>query len=155
MIGMLGRTMLSQRVFAAALLAYVAIEPTSVFAQDRCKDILANGMFDISTTNNDEDAASAFSNYARQTSLRNTKQNTGFKLDFIDEYGKQGGNYTNDNYQKDMNDVLSYTKNDSSRTVKVASYARKASKIIADAWLACMYGGYGLHVSIKRGADPH
>jgi hypothetical protein len=136
------------------------IFPLAVCAQqqDRCRDILRDGAFDVSDTSSDDNAAHALTNMYTAASDRSnsasstTNQGGGVKIGSFGLDATNSGEYRN---QSQLNEsVSSFLKNNNNEARRLAVLAKKASTVIAQAWSDCMRAG-GLRASMRWTFNPN
>ncbi|NOJ46069.1 hypothetical protein [Bradyrhizobium archetypum] len=144
--------------FLAAALVTVSAA-TAQAEDDRCKNILANGIWEYSFGQSDVQNVSAFLNWYKST---NSGSNSLSKKQTLDsgivydgapvKLGLSNDRQQNDQFFSQLDTLNSgYKQYDSS----VINFVKTASPVIAKAWADCMNAqGGGIHASLKFTGDP-
>jgi hypothetical protein len=141
--------------------AIVALSGASARAEDdRCKDVLANGIWEYSFNQSDVQNVSAFLNWYKSTNSGSTNLSKKQTLDSGIVYegvpmklGLSNDQQQNEQFFAQLDTLNSgYQQYNSS----VVNFVKTASPIIAKAWSDCMNAqGGGIHASLKFTGDPH
>jgi hypothetical protein len=120
-------------------------------AQDSgCGEILRDGVFDVSNATSDASAAAAFVNWYSKSSRKSSGKGTSV----AGQYGGFGASGSQTSQETISEAAAAYQAGDSSQVSKLASFAKNASAVLADAWSKCM-NNFGLHVTSRTTSDPN
>lgn len=138
----------------------LALAVTSVFAtsaaaqEDRCSDILRDGVFDFTQVTNDRDYLRAWNIYSRTTSLSDASRRSGTSASGSDGLRSGGFATSDEEARRQFNESITRNQGSESELSRMAQIARIASGAITRAWAECMRGP-GLTLSIRRSFDTN
>lgn len=136
------------RYSISTALVYLFIAAPAI-AQDRCADILKDGVFDFSEIRTDREFMQAWDRYAKSSSLKDRMKKSGTSLAGQD--GLKSGNFAtnNDDAEKLFYESINWDKGTETEFTRYVQVARVASEAITNAWKECMKGP-GLVLTLRR-----
>jgi len=125
-------------------------------ASQDCGAILANGDFDVAASSSDTEPASSFVHWYSAALQNSSSSAASGGLSFLRPIGFFGANGSDTSQESMSQSFQAYQSGDDMQIQKLASFSRRASKVLADAWLQCMKTYvYGLNVSTQFTSDPN
>lgn len=143
------------RFLSAMGLCTLTMMSSVVYAEeDRCGDVLRDGVFDRTAIQDRRAFAFQWLNLYRQTTISNESQSSGTR------YYYQQGNRSDDASQSEnstrqyLNQIASQNSGAISENREYIQYLTRANSALLEAWSDCMKGP-GLNIGVRRSANPN